>query len=60
MSVIGWMRIPVNLNTRQKAIETMERYSQWGLKGAKIDFFDHNTLDENPGIGGIMRIRNKV
>ncbi len=45
--VIGWAHTS-EFDTREKAIETMERYAQWGLKGAKIDYFDHNTLDENP------------
>lgn len=47
VNVIGWAHTR-EFDTREKAIETMGRYAQWGLKGAKIDFFDHNTLDENP------------
>ncbi len=47
VNVIGWAHTR-EFDTREKAIETMERYAQWGLKGAKIDFFDHNTLDEDP------------
>jgi alpha-glucosidase len=47
VSVIGWAHTR-EFDTREKAIETMGRYARWGLKGAKIDFFDHNTLDENP------------
>lgn len=47
VNVIGWAHTR-EFDTREKAKETMRRYAQWGLKGAKIDFFDHNTLDENP------------
>lgn len=47
VSVIGWAHTR-EFNTREKAAETMKRYADWGLKGAKIDFFDHNTLSENP------------
>ena len=45
--VIGWAHTR-EFDTREKATETMAQYASWGLKGAKIDFFDHNTLSENP------------
>jgi alpha-glucosidase len=47
VSIIGWAHTR-EFNTHEKASETMARYASWGLKGAKIDFFDHNTLSENP------------
>ncbi len=47
VGIIGWAHTR-EFNTREKAAETMKRYAGWGLKGAKIDFFDHNTLSENP------------
>ena len=47
VNVIGWAHTR-EFDTREKAIETMGRYKSWGLKGAKIDFFDQNTLSENP------------
>jgi alpha-glucosidase len=47
VNVIGWAHTR-EFDTREKAIETMGRYKGWGLKGAKIDFFDQNTLSENP------------
>jgi alpha-glucosidase len=47
VNIIGWGHTR-EFNTREKAAETMKRYASWGLKGAKIDFFDHNTLSENP------------
>lgn len=47
VGVIGWAHTR-EFNTPEKAAETMGKYSGWGLKGAKIDFFDHNTLSENP------------
>jgi len=47
VSVIGWAHTR-EFNTREKAAETMKRYADWGLKEAKIDFFDQNTLSENP------------
>lgn len=47
VNVIGWAHTR-EFDTREKAAETMKRYASWGLKGAKIDFFDHNTLSENP------------
>jgi len=47
VNVIGWAHTR-EFNTREKAAETMSQYASWGLKGAKIDFFDHNTLSENP------------
>ncbi|MBN1108901.1 MAG: glycoside hydrolase family 97 N-terminal domain-containing protein [Bacteroidales bacterium] len=47
VNVIGWAHTR-EFNTPEKAAETMSQYASWGLKGAKIDFFDHNTLSENP------------
>jgi len=47
VKVIGWAHTR-EFNTPEKAAETMGRYANWGLKGAKIDFFDHNTLSDNP------------
>jgi alpha-glucosidase len=47
VGVIGWAHTR-EFDTPEKANETMGRYAGWGLKGAKIDFFDNNTLSENP------------
>jgi len=47
VNVIGWAHTR-EFDTPEKAAETMKLYASWGLKGAKIDFFDHNTLSENP------------
>ncbi len=47
VNIIGWAHTR-EFNTREKAAETLNQYASWGLKGAKIDFFDHNTLSENP------------
>lgn len=47
VGVIGWAHTR-EFNTREKAAATMKQYADWGLKGAKIDFFDHNTLSDNP------------
>ncbi len=47
VNIIGWAHTS-EFNTREKAAETLKQYASWGLKGAKIDFFDHNTLSENP------------
>jgi alpha-glucosidase len=47
VGVLGWAHTR-EFDTEAKAIETMRQYAQWGLKGAKIDFFDHNTLDVEP------------
>jgi len=47
VNVIGWAHTR-EFDTREKAAATMSQYASWGLKGAKIDFFDHNTLSENP------------
>lgn len=47
VGVIGWAHTR-EFDTREKADSTMKRYANWGLKGAKIDFFDNNTLSENP------------
>jgi alpha-glucosidase len=47
VNIIGWAHTR-EFNTQEKAAITMRRYADWGLKGAKIDFFDQNTLSENP------------
>ncbi len=47
VGVIGWAHTR-EFDTLAKADSTMKRYADWGLKGAKIDFFDNNTLSENP------------
>lgn len=47
IGIIGWAHTR-DYDTRQKAIDTMRRYADMGLKGAKIDFFDHNTLSDPP------------
>ncbi len=46
VGIIGWAHTR-DYDTYEKAAANMRRYAEWGLKGAKIDFFDHNTLDEN-------------
>jgi len=47
IGVIGWAHTR-EFDTPTKADSTMSLYAAWGLKGAKIDFFDNNTLSENP------------
>jgi len=47
VGICGWAHTR-EFNTPEKAAETMRLYANWGLKGAKIDFFDHNTLSDNP------------
>ncbi|MGD9555796.1 MAG: glycoside hydrolase family 97 N-terminal domain-containing protein [Mangrovibacterium sp.] len=47
VGVLGWAHTR-EFDTREKADSTMSLYALWGLKGAKIDFFDQNTLSENP------------
>jgi alpha-glucosidase len=47
VGVIGWAHTR-EFNTPDKAAATMRLYADWGLKGAKIDFFDWNTLSDNP------------
>jgi alpha-glucosidase len=47
VGVIGWAHTR-EFNTPAKAEETITRYADLGLKGAKIDFFNQNTLSENP------------
>lgn len=47
VGVIGWAHTR-EFDTPAKADSTMKRYADWGLKGAKIDFFDNNTLSDNP------------
>lgn len=47
VEVIGWAHTR-EFNTPAKAEETMTRYADLGLKGAKIDFFNQNTFSENP------------
>lgn len=47
VGIIGWAHTR-DYDTRQKAIDNMKRYADMGLKGAKIDFFDHDTLSDPP------------
>ena len=47
VSVCGWAHTR-EFNTREKSAETMKRYADWGLKAAKIDFFNINTRSDNP------------
>lgn len=47
VGIIGWAHTR-DFDTRQKTVETLQRYADMGLKGAKIDFFDHNTLSDPP------------
>jgi alpha-glucosidase len=47
ISVIGWAHTR-EFDSVKKATSTMKKYADWGLKGAKIDFFDHNTLSDKP------------
>jgi alpha-glucosidase len=47
VGVLGWAHTR-EFDTREEAVRTMREYADWGLKGAKIDFFDHNTLSEEP------------
>jgi alpha-glucosidase len=47
VGILGWAHTR-EFDTRDEAVATMAQYADWGLKGAKIDFFDHNTLDEEP------------
>ena len=47
VGVIGWAHTR-EFDTYEKAVATMARYAGWGLKGAKIDFFDQNTLSDHP------------
>ena len=47
VGICGWAHTR-EFNTVEKAAAIMERFAQWGLKGAKIDFFDHNTLSDHP------------
>jgi len=35
------------LNTRDKAEEALSRFAEMGLRGAKLDFFDHHPFVEN-------------
>ena len=47
VNVIGWAHTR-EFDNPDKAAVTMGLYAEWGLKGAKIDFFDHNTLSDHP------------
>ncbi len=47
VNVIGWAHTR-EFDSPEKAAATMGRYAEWGLKGAKIDFFDHNTRSDHP------------
>ena len=40
VGVIGWAHTR-EFDTYEKAAATMRTYADWDLKGAKIDFFDH-------------------
>lgn len=46
VEIIGWGYTP-DLNTREKAEQVLTHYKQWGLRGAKLDFFDHHPFVEN-------------
>jgi alpha-glucosidase len=46
VQIIGWGYTP-RLNTREKAEEALGRYAGMGLRGAKLDFFDHHPFVEN-------------
>lgn len=47
VGILGWAHTR-DFDSYEKAKATMGRYADWGLKGAKIDFFDQNTLSEDP------------
>jgi alpha-glucosidase len=47
IGILGWAHTR-ELDTHDEAVETMRRYAGWGLKGAKIDFFDQNSLSSHP------------
>lgn len=47
IGILGWAHSR-EFDTRAKAAATLSRYAGMGLKGAKIDFFDHNTLSDPP------------
>jgi alpha-glucosidase len=47
VGILGWAHTR-EFDTYEKAAATLARYADWGLKGAKIDFFDQNTLSEDP------------
>jgi alpha-glucosidase len=47
IGIIGWAHTR-DYDTYDEADSNMRRYAAWGLKGAKIDFFDHNTLSDHP------------
>lgn len=44
--MIGWAHVS-NLKTPQEAEQLLAQYAGWGLKGAKLDFFDHNPFTGN-------------
>ena len=46
VGVIGWAYTP-DLSTREKTRELLSKYAKWGLKGAKLDFFDHDPFTGN-------------
>ncbi len=41
VEIIGWGYTP-DLNTRAKAEKALKRFAEMGLRGAKLDFFDHH------------------
>lgn len=47
VGLIGWAHTR-DYDTFEKGAANMKKFADLGLKGAKIDFFDHNTVDENP------------
>ena len=44
--MIGWAYAP-DLTTREKIEQLLSEYAGWGLKGAKLDFFDHDPFTGN-------------
>lgn len=46
VEIIGWGYTP-RLNTREKAEAALGRYANMGLRGAKLDFFDHHPFVDN-------------
>jgi alpha-glucosidase len=46
VEMIGWDYTP-DLNTRQKAEKALSGFAEMGLRGAKLDFFDHHPISGN-------------
>ena len=46
VEIIGWGYTP-DFNTPEKAKDILTTYRQMGLRGAKLDFFDHHPFVEN-------------